>query len=417
MPLKTNLSTDRSLLMGKRSSSHASLAALLLVVGLSLCPIDTILNAAPPPQRPGFWVTAYYAGWMQGTANNGHLPAEVIDYAALTHIIHFSLIPLVGGGIDWNSNSLTEINSSSLISRAHAAGNKVLVAIGGWGSDVAFRDATTHDNLSKFVTNVVNFVRTRGYDGVDLDWELLTTDDAPQFIALVAALRTELNSARKKYLLTMAAGWEPGIIARVHRYLDQVNVMTYDMSGAWNGWVTWHNAPVYDGGARFPSNGKPLPSADTYIKSFASAGVPNERLGIGIDFYGYVWTGGNGTSTGGSTEPRQNWVLPPAVKSNVPYFAIMRDFYSAENYRWDSVACGAYLRIDRKGSAGDTFVSYDNEASIRSKFEYAIQHGLGGVMIWELGGGYRPELQAGRRQPLLQAVKTTLFRNALLTED
>ena len=66
----------------------------------------------------------------------------------------------------------------------------------------------------------------------------------------------------------------------------------------------WHNAAIYDGGARFPSGGL-VPSSDGMVGSYISAGVPASKIGIGIDFYGYAWNGGDGTSTGGATEPRQ----------------------------------------------------------------------------------------------------------------
>ena len=39
------------------------------------------------------WVSAYYAGWMQGGWNEGYLSADEIDFDAVTHIIHFSIMP------------------------------------------------------------------------------------------------------------------------------------------------------------------------------------------------------------------------------------------------------------------------------------------------------------------------------------
>jgi chitinase len=381
---------------------------VLPVVCLFLAGTHGSFGGGPSIRKTDVWATAYYAGWMQGWSNNGHLRAGDIDYSAVTHIIHFALVPRPDGTFDWNANSITETNSAALVARARTAGKKVLIAVGGWGSDVAFRRATDAHNRRAFVSNLVRFVDTRGYDGVDLDWEVLEASDASQYIAFVVALRSALNELKPPRLLTAAVSWQPDVFGKVHQYFDQINVMTYDMAGAWSDWVTWHNAPVYDGGATFPTTGKPLPSAHGQINSFIAAGVPPDKLGIGIDFYGYVWSGGAGTSTGGSVEPRQKWTLPPSVQSNVPYFTIMRDYYRPEFYQWDTSAHAAYLRIDNPGAVADKFVTYDNEASIRKKFEYARSSKLGGVFIWELGAGYRPELGARRRDPLLQAVKTAL---------
>jgi len=131
----------------------------LLLAGFLTC--GQIAKAQPPAD---LWVTAYYAGWKQGQANNGVLPAEDIDYTALSHIIHFALVPNRDGTLENVSNNITEINSSRLVSLAHAAGKKVLISVGGWGSDVGFRGATDASNLNSFVDRLINFMTSRGYD-------------------------------------------------------------------------------------------------------------------------------------------------------------------------------------------------------------------------------------------------------------
>src|SRR6185295_4571071 len=108
-------------------------------------------------------------------------------------------------------------------------------------------------------------------------------------------------------LLTAAVAWQPKLIASLQQQFDQINIMTYDMSGTWSGWVTWHNAPIYDGGYRFPSTGGLVPSTEGMVNTFTNAGVPSSKLGIGIAFYARIWNGGTGTSTGGATQPRQSW--------------------------------------------------------------------------------------------------------------
>ncbi|NJD22519.1 MAG: hypothetical protein FIA82_07590, partial [Melioribacter sp.] len=178
------------------------------------------------------WATAYYAGWMQGQNNDGHLPAQNIDFSAVTHIVHFALVPNSDGTLDTVSNSITAINSSELISRAHAKGVKVLISIGGWNSGDGFRGATTLLNLTAFVANLISFVTMRGYDGIDIDWEPLGAADATLYIALITTLRTALNTISPETILTTANGSQADIISRVYPLFDQINLMTYDMSGA-----------------------------------------------------------------------------------------------------------------------------------------------------------------------------------------
>lgn len=352
------------------------------------------------------WISGYYTGWSQGQSDNGALPSGKIDYTAVTHIMHFSVLPLHDGSLDASSHGITAINSTALIAKAHTAGRKVLLTVGGAGTDVVFRAATNSSNRARFIQNLVSFVTQRGYDGIDVDWELLESHDDAQFTAFISELRLEMDQARPvgpKLLLTCALAWQPVIAAKVASKFDQINIMTYDLSGAWDGWISWHNAPLYNGGHRFPSTGGLVPSTNDTIDRFAEQGVPVQKLGIGIDFYGYVWSGGSGTSTGGVTQPRQSWSSAPAVQANVPYATIMRDYYSAQNYRWDSEAQAAYLTIDQAGSANDKFISFDDTTTCRRKIEYANQKGVGGVIIWDLAGGYIPA--ATVPDPLLQAVK------------
>ncbi|MBI3787776.1 MAG: T9SS type A sorting domain-containing protein [Ignavibacteriales bacterium] len=377
----------------------------VILITLMLC---GILSSANVFAQSDIWVTAYYGGWSQGWFNNGILPAQDIDYSAVTHIIHFGLVPKSNGTIDSDANSIRQSNSSELISRAHAAGKKVIISVGGWGTDVSFRGATSILNLPSFVENLANFMSSRGYDGIDIDWEVLELTDLLQYTLFIKQLRARLDRISPRPLLTAAVNWQPGIFASLLNEFDQINIMTYDMSGAWPGWVSWHNAPVLSSGLKFPSNGRLLPSAESMVDEFIAAGIPAKKIGIGIDFYGYIWSGGTGTPTGGVTGPRQSWTSPPSIQVNVPYYTLMNNYYQPQYYRWDTLAQAAYLSIDNPGSADDKFITYDNEMSCQKKVEYARNKGIGGVFIWELGGGQLPASYTSRDR-LLQSIKTAVL--------
>ncbi|MBI2428639.1 MAG: T9SS type A sorting domain-containing protein [Ignavibacteriales bacterium] len=378
---------------------------------LTTCLLSLLMMTAtstPAFAQSGKWSTAYYAGWSQGYNNTGLLPAQNIDFGGVTHIVHFALVPRADGSLDDASNSVTAFNANAIISAAHAAGKKVIITVGGFYTDGSFRSATSSANRTTFVNNLVNIMTSRGYDGIDVDWEPLSSSDGPQFVAFITELRAAMNTAKPGALLTAATAWGASVFAQVKDKFDQINLMTYDLAGAWSGWVTWHNAPITDGGFKFPSTGNPPPSSEGMINEFIAAGIPASKLGIGIDFYGYVWSGGAGTPTGGATAPRQTWTSAPTVQANVPYSTIMDTYYQAQYYRFDNATGVSYLSIDNTGSANDKFISYDDEATITAKYNYVKSKGLGGAIIWELGGGYRSNMPAGQKDLLLQAVKNAL---------
>jgi chitinase len=349
--------------------------------------------------RADIWCTAYYPGYEQST-----LKASNVDFTALTHIIHFAMLPNNDGSLNTTANSISAANSSDVITRAHAAGKPVLLCIG--GADTSFTNATVAAILPAFVSNIVFYVTNRGYDGVDIDWEPLpaTTTERTQFTNLITSLRSNLNSFTPHKMLTAAIAGQYALINTLQTNFDQLNIMTYDLSGAYPGWVTWFNSPIYDGGFRFPSTGGLVPSTDGELGKYLSAGVASQRLGIGMAFYGYIWKGGTGTPTGGVTVPRESYSTDPTT-STPSFDTIMTSYYQSNLYTWDTAAQSAYLSIDNTGSTNDMFISYDDEHACQAKVSYARNKGIGGVMIWELGEGYRPSQPAGKRDPLLQAVK------------
>lgn len=363
-----------------------------------------------PSSRAELWCTGYYPGWEQGG-----MPAAAIDFATVTHVVHFALGPNSNGTLNSSANSITLANSTDVLATAHAAGRKVLICIGGADSQAGFQGATSGANLGAFITNIVNFLSTRGYDGVDVDWEPLDPGDSAQYANFITGLHATLGAINPRPLLTAAIAappTPPTLLATLQTNFDQINLMTYDLSGPYAGWVTWFNAPLYDGGYRFPSTGQLVPSAEGMIASLINAGVPARKLGLGIAFYGWIWSGGAGTSTGGAALPRQGWTTAP-VTTQLSYNSILATYYQSNLYHWDTNAQAAYLSLDNAGSTNDKFISYDDPRTCQSKISYARNRGLGGVFIWELAQDHK----AGQSDPLLlairQALATPRFSSAL----
>ena len=338
------------------------------------------------------------------------MPASNIDFSSLTHIIHFAVVPNGDGTLDTQANSLSVANSSDVVAHAHAAGRKVILCVGGGDTETLFQGATSAANLPKFINSLTNLMATRGYDGLDLDWEPLPAADAQQYTNLVNGLRAALDSFPQRKLLTAAVGAYPPygdsataqylLFAGLQNKFDQINIMTYDLSGPYDGWVTWFNSPLYDGGSRFSGGGNLLPSVDGSVNNFITNGVAPAKLGVGLAFYGFLWTGGSSASI---TQPRQGWTNAPTVTA-VRYSTIMAEYYQSNFYHWDAKAQAAYLSVTNANPAANAFISYDDLRTCQAKVSYARNHGLGGVMIWELAQDH----SSGKASPLVQALQQAL---------
>jgi chitinase len=85
----------------------------------------------------------------------------------------------------------------ALISKAHAAGVKVLLLLGG---DFPGLETTT-GGLATLLANLQTFITTNGYDGLDIDWEYPASHaDTQMFNALMTGLRNTFPSPT--YLLS-----------------------------------------------------------------------------------------------------------------------------------------------------------------------------------------------------------------------
>lgn len=345
-------------------------------------------------QSHKLWVTAYYPFWQQE-----HLPPSEIDFRAITHLVHFAIEPNADGTLGLDVNGMTATKSAAIIAATHAAGKQVLITVGGADTGARFRGAIADQNRATFVHNLIKFITTRGYDGLDIDMEPVEDTDAPHFQAFIRELRLALRAANPRYLLTAAVGGNPKNYLPIQRQFDQINIMTYDLSGHWEGWETWHNSPLYNGGLKFKSTGGPLPSCDGLATIWGGAGIARSKLGIGIPFYGYAWPGATG--------PNQD-LTNVKTPYSLSYDDIMAKYYGSDRYHWHPRVEAPYLSIHSATAPENLFISYDDERLCAEKIKYAQHQVLGGVIIWELGSGYRPTLPSGQRNPLLDAIRRAL---------
>jgi len=359
--------------------------------------------------EPG-WVTVYLASWEHNAGtpytNWGSITVSDIDFAGITHLIYFAMNVGPDGRPGESLDPKDRYNFTTdrfldIIPVAHEHGVEILFSIGGAGNYNGFSQAIrSYQSRAELIKTIRMLILEYGFDGVDLDMEPIRDDDRENYQRFVEELSSELNqiltTRGNRPLLTAAVNGQFQMFAELQNYFDQINLMTYDLSGPWSGWQTWHNSPLYSDGVLFASTGEQMPSVDLWIDLALEAGIRPENLGLGIDFYGYIWSG--------VSEPKQGWYFfsPPTLQNErggTPYRKLFRD-YTIRSAKWDSVARVPYLSI----ASPAQFVSFDNERSIEEKVRYAAERGLGGVMVWELSAGYVYDHLRGNQHPLLQSV-------------
>jgi chitinase len=357
----------------------------------------TVSSSAPPPPS-GRWVSGYWVGYQRSL-----YPETQVDFSLMTHIIVGSIAATPSGGVttDFFLDAVTGPQvARTLSSRAHLAGRKAILMLGGAGQLSNLLGATSSANVNTFVANLISTMDNLAYDGIDVDWEPVNDADKPTIITFLQKLR----AARPGIILTFPIDWANANFAadswysQVAPLVDQLNVMSYGMAGNWGGWVSWHEAALYGEGGDHPS------SISSTVSAYRAAGVPAAKLGIGIGFYGACWHG--------ATAPLQTLSASADVfasDNTMSYTNIMASYYSSSAYRWDATARMGYLTFAAPaGTSQCSFVSYDDEQSIAEKGAFVRSSGIGGTIIWTINQGRLPNAAAGSQDPLLKAAYNSI---------
>jgi chitinase len=335
-----------------------------------------------------YMVVAYVAGYRD-------FDFSTIDVSGITHI-NYAFANIRNGevvfdttkidGVVPNAGDIVELNSLK-VSKPDL---KVLVSVGGWTWSGGFSDAAlTEESRAKFARSCAAFVKKYQLDGIDLDWEypnqpgagnIHRPEDVQNFTLMLKAVREELDLMAKKegkgnhYLLAIATGADEAYVVNtqlgeLHKYIDFLNIMTYDF---YNG---WHNVNGHH--SNYLSSAQPEMDKNSVVNAVemhVNAGFPVEKINLGIPFYGRIWKG---------VKAESDQVLfnkAETVGMGIDYV----DFYqniNANGYTryWDDSAKAPYLW----NPAEKTFISYEDEESIKIKIEYLKNRGLAGVMFWE----------------------------------
>lgn len=226
----------------------------------------------------------------------------------------------------------------------------VMLSIGGWGSGRFSEMAASEENRKAFCADCRRVCNEFGLDGIDIDWEYPTQSSAgisssPQdtenFTLLMCDLRQALG---KKLWLTLASVGSAQYIdfRSCIQYLDMVNVMAYDMGSA-----PKHHAALYR------SKNVGWNCASECVEAHRKAGVPDNKIVLGMPFYG---RGKSGVYMKYRDRSKQTLIA-----------------------RWDTKAKAPYLADEN----GELAIGYENPRSIAVKCAYIKEQGLRGAMYWE----------------------------------
>lgn len=295
----------------------------------------------------------------------------------LTHL-NLAFAPMKDG------ETFMELNDRQLleIARLRRANPRlaILVSTGG-GGDRGHGEATsTPEGLDKLTASTIRLVEKYDLDGIDCDWEFPgdtgIIEEKYQHTALFADYRKKLDALTektgKKYWLTTAAGAGEWYLNRTEIeksqvYLDFINLMTYDSNT--DSTIAGHHTHLYE--SKVPGCPR-IQSADHNIRIMVEAGVPIEKILIGVAFFSHRWDLVPDVNHGlYQPTPFKNMYGPSYTEISLKY----EDKMDYIKY-WDEDAQAPFL------FNGATFISYDDPRSVTLKCQYALDHNMGGAFYW-----------------------------------
>jgi len=291
-------------------------------------------------------------GWVLGSAGGQVIKASA---AALGQV------DVVGTNLrpDGRSIRTPGLGERRLLRLAHSRGLRAELLLGNYNNRLGrFDPRAAHRllghaaHIDRVARRVAAVVETQGWDGVNIDLELVQRRDADGLVQLIQRLQAELDPADTVSVDVSASTSLKAY--RQHGYrlralgaaADVVVLMTYDYSGP-----TWSD----------PGPIGPLRWQRQAARAALDV-IPAEKLDLGVAGYGYTWPRGR---TGRSVTVRAARRLVEEDGAR----AVWRPAYG----EW------------RAQLSNGTVLWWSDVRSYRLRFRLADDLGLHGVAVWRLG--------------------------------
>jgi chitinase len=384
-------------------------------------------QAATAAPAPGYKVVGYFTNWVENR-KGCEFRATDVDATAFTHINFAFAEVYPGPGGKQNPNfrvapygegaAERDLGPQGLYTKVNAlkAKNpnlKTLLSVGGWSHTDPPMEwlfttmAERPSSRAEFIASSLEYLRDNGFDGIDIDWEYPADPtrggrpiDTKNFTLLMKEFRDAIQieakaSQRAPLLLTIAApagkAAELFELGEVQKHLDWINLMAYDFTGSWEP-TTGMNAP----------NSKAGPGVQTAIATYLTAGVPPEKLVLGMPTYGRSFAGVETVAPRAPHKGKGPKGRCSAEPGSIAYFEVAELLKAGQLTRyWDEETATPYA-YDAKNKV---WVTYDDRESFEKKLDVLQEKKLAGAMFWAIDlddykGGY----------PLISTVKERLLK-------
>ena len=318
------------------------------------------IETTPRVQKEVF---GYHPYWMGDSYQTYH-------YDLLTTIAYFA--------VELNSNgTIGETNdwpNNDLISLAHDNGVRVCLVAQNFNESEINMLLNNETHRQTAINNLLSLVSEANADGINIDFENISNSQRNNLTTFIQDLANEFHSQIAGSQVTIAipaVDWADAFdIASLAQAADSLVIMGYD----------YHWSTAQEAGPIAPFANSDLwgnysitSTVETYL---SESGNLNEKLILGLPYYGYDWVVVN------HDLPSRTY----QAGDSKTYIEIIDDL---ENYEriWDEYSKAPYYKYNSHQ------VWYEDAESLAYKYDLVNNSALGGIGIWALGyDGSQPEL-------------------------
>lgn len=356
-----HITKDRLLPSQPISGQLSNLRSLCLRTGLVTCALAALTTTAAAKDLP-----REVSGWY----NDGWNAESHASYMANTHLFSeinpywYDLgtqedVTLTDGTISEREYAYTAQN----VVDAHAYGDLVIPTIAdhevGQINDILANSTARQD----LIDNIVAVVASRGYDGIDLNFELGTSSGRAAFTAFVDDLADTLHGDGKRLVVTIngftSQTEENGKIfdyaGLAATSVDRLRIMAYDNN--------------FEAGANVPGPIAPIDWIEDVLDyAITTRGVPSDKIQLALHNYAWSW------KQSGSA-----WQLQTPHDT----YEEVVDKSGSAVWQWNSSAEESYKQYTYNGN---TYISYVGTAdTVAARIALADTYDLAGISFWVLG--------------------------------
>ncbi|HEV7230242.1 MAG TPA: glycosyl hydrolase family 18 protein [Bacteroidia bacterium] len=306
-------------------------------------------------------VFGWFPYWQAGTETN-------FQWNLISDLAYFdyTVSPTTGA----NTNSSFAWASSPAVTAALSHGVNAEITITLFSSHSTFLASSSA--MTTCINNVISLLNSRGGKGVNIDFEGMASSDKAGFTAFMTQFKNALKAANSAYELSIAlyaVDWGPVFdIPNLNNVIDLYIIMGYD---------------YYYGGSTTAGPSDPLYDFQTgynydhskSITAYLKAGVPLNKLLLGVPYYGETWATTAGTAPS-ATSGTGTSLIYNTMRANAS------GNYSVANMHWEPNSFTPYFAYN---SGGWHQAWIDNDYSMGKRYDVVNQRGIGGIGIWAMG--------------------------------